>query len=269
MDDDQESLDKQHGSARAAYEALAPFYDQFTAHYDYEVWLENLIPALERQGLAKIGCLLDVGCGSGKSFLPMVDRGWSVTACDISPAMVALAQSKAEDKRVEVSVADARYLPDFGAFDLVWCLDDVLNYLPSLPDLRTALGRMAKNLGPKGLLAFDLNTLLSFRTFWAQETVIERAGRRMTWKGRADANGPPGMIAEANILVEPLSVDDPGVPVTSLHRQRHHPEAGVLQAIDSAGLSCIGVYGIHHDAVMQQPLDEGDHTKAIYLARQG
>jgi hypothetical protein len=44
----------------AAYEAIAPVYDEFTANHNYELWLRNLLPALERHGL-KGQRLLDVG----------------------------------------------------------------------------------------------------------------------------------------------------------------------------------------------------------------
>src|SRR6478735_8130472 len=95
--------------AEIAYEAIAPVYDDFTAHHDYELWLGNLMPALERCGLHG-DRLLDVACGTGKSFIPMLQRGWKVTACDISPAMVELARQKVGDE-VELFVADMRELP--------------------------------------------------------------------------------------------------------------------------------------------------------------
>jgi SAM-dependent methyltransferase len=78
-------------SAEIAYEAIAPVYDHFTAHHDYDLWLAELMPKLEKHGIPG-NRLLDVACGTGKSFLPMLERGWRVTACDISPAMVAIAR---------------------------------------------------------------------------------------------------------------------------------------------------------------------------------
>jgi SAM-dependent methyltransferase len=100
--------------AEIAYEAIAPVYDDFTHHHDYELWLGNLLPELERLGL-RGNRLLDVACGTGKSFIPMLNRGWEVTASDISPAMVELARAKVGD-RADLSVADMRDLPDCGRF---------------------------------------------------------------------------------------------------------------------------------------------------------
>lgn len=251
-------------SARAAYDGMADFYDAFTAHHDYDLWLGNLLPAIEAQGPLRGKTLLDVGCGTGKSFLPMVERGWSVTGVDLSPGMVEQARRKiGAARQVELLVADARELPVLGSFDLVWCLDDGLNYMLTAGELQAALTGMRRNLDRAGLLAFDLNTLLSFRTFFAEEAVVEREGRRMVWQGRADPSGPAGMIAEATLSLEGAE----SLAARVVHRERHYTEREVLAAIKGAGLRCVEVFGIHFDAVLKQPLDEEIHTKAIYLAK--
>jgi SAM-dependent methyltransferase len=253
--------------AEIAYEAIAPVYDEFTAHHDYELWLGNLLPELTRLGL-RGDRLLDVACGTGKSFIPMLERGWKVTACDISPAMVELARAKVGDA-VELSVADMRELPEFGEFDLVWCLDDAINYLLSREELEQALGGMRRNLGPGGLLMFDVNALSAYRTFFAEEVVVERDGRRLVWKGRSTPDAEAGTIAEASFEVLPAEGGREGEPqiAPEMHRQRHFPEAEVLAALESAGLECLEVFGHGEDAVLRQPLQDEVHSKAVYIAR--
>ena len=93
-----------------------------------------------------------------ESFLPMLSRGWQVTACDLSPAMLALAEAKTREA-AELMVADMRDLPTFGEFDLIWALDDAINYLLSLEELEEALRGMRRNLAGGGLLLFDVNDL--------------------------------------------------------------------------------------------------------------
>lgn len=245
--------------AERAYEAIAPVYDDFTAHHDYELWLGNLLPELRRHGLSGRR-LLDVGCGTGKSFLPMLERGWEVTACDISPSMLELARAKAGD-RVRLAVADMRELPVFGAFDLVWALDDAVNYLLSGEEMGAALSGMRANLVPGGLLMFDVNTLEAYRSFFAETERVERGGRRLVWRGQASADTPPGSISEAQFEVEGDAVE------RHVHRQRHFPEAELLELIDAAGLEFLDVFGHGYDAVLKQPVEELVHTKAVYVAR--
>ncbi len=251
--------------AEIAYEAIAPVYDDFTAHHDYEIWLGNLLPELNRHGLQG-NRLLDVACGTGKSFIPMLQRGWQVTACDISAAMVELARAKVGDQAA-LSVADMRELPSFGEFDLVWCLDDAINYLLSGEELERALSGMRRNLVPGGLLLFDVNALQAYRTFFAEDVEMEKGGRRLVWKGRTSTDAEPGSIAEASFeVLPPEGGDGPLIP-PEIHRQRHFPEAQVLAALETAGLECLEVFGHGHDAVLKQPLRDEVHSKAVYIAR--
>jgi SAM-dependent methyltransferase len=251
--------------AEIAYEAIAPVYDEFTAHHNYDLWLGELLPKLEKHGI-RGKRLLDVGCGTGKSFIPMLEKGWQVTACDISPSMVEIAREKVGD-RVALSVADMRDLPVFGEFDVVFCLDDAVNYLLSGEELVQALAGMRRNLGPGGLLMFDVNTMEAYRTFFAEEVILERDGRRLIWRGLTSPDAEPGSIAEASFEVEPLE-GTAGPPIApELHRERHFPEAEVLAALKRAGLECLDVYGHHHDAIPHQPLDEAKHAKGVYIAR--
>jgi SAM-dependent methyltransferase len=254
------------GWAELAYEAIAPVYDDFTAHHDYELWLGNLLPELRRHGLSGER-LLDVGCGTGKSFIPMLERGWKVTACDISASMLELARAKV-GKAVELSVADMRELPVYGEFDLIWALDDAVNYLLGTDELLAALTGMRRNLAPDGLLMFDVNTLQAYRSFFAETQTVEVKGRRLVWRGRSTPDQAPRSISEASFEVEILDRSGEGIEVaTQLHRQRHFPEVEVLEALDGAGLECLEVFGHGYDAILEQPMDDLLHTKAIYIAR--
>jgi SAM-dependent methyltransferase len=252
--------------AERTYEAMAPVYDDFTAHHDYEGWMTDLLKVLEPRGL-RGDRLLDVGCGTGKSFMPMLPRGWRVTGCDISAAMLELAREKAGDA-VRLEVADMLALPRFGKFDLVWALDDAVNYLLSAEELQLALEGMRENMAPTGLLAFDVNELTVYRTFFAETVVVEREGRRIVWRGLAEPDVAPGSICESRLEVDPgdAPAGAPEVPST-IHRQRHFPEAEVLATLERAGLECLDVYGHGLDGIPRQPLDVENHTKAIYISR--
>src|SRR4051794_13338524 len=96
--------------ALAAYEEMALVYDAFTSAYDYGRWLSAIEDYAREHGFEGRD-VFDVACGTGKSFVPMVERGFRVTACDLSPAMVRLAERKAAGL-ADIHVADMRSLPD-------------------------------------------------------------------------------------------------------------------------------------------------------------
>ncbi len=251
--------------AEIAYEAIAPVYDEFTHQNDYEMWLGMLLPELERHGL-RHGRVLDVGCGSGKSFAPMLARGWEIHGCDISAAMLERAREKVGEE-VRLGVADMRELPTFGEFELVWALNDAVNYLLSDEELGLALDGMRRNLAAGGLLLFDLNTIASYRGFFAEEVVMERDGQRLIWRGRGSAEAAPGSISEASFEAEPLREGAGATIAPELHRERHFPQAEVLVALERAGLEPLDVFGLGADEGLHRPLDEDEHYKAIYIAR--
>jgi hypothetical protein len=180
--------------------------------------------------------------------------------------MVEIARGKAGDA-AELSVADMRRLPILGAFDLVWCLDDAVNYLLSTDELERALTGMGRNLGTGGLLMFDANTIRAYRGFFAEEVTIKRPGMNMVWRGKASPEQEPGTIAEASFEVEPLEDGDAAPIAAQMHRQRHFTEAEVLAALEHAGLECLDVFGHDDTTVPEQPLDESRHNKAVYISR--
>jgi SAM-dependent methyltransferase len=254
--------------AEVAYEAMASVYNDFTAHHNYTKWIADLLRLGEAHGL-RGDTALDVACGTGKSFMPLLELGWKVTAVDISPSMVELARAKAGRQVERLEVADMRELPVLGSFDLVCCLDDAVNYLLSGAELEQALRGMAANLAPTGVLVFDSNTVTTYRTFFAERVEVEANGRRLIWDGRTGGQVEPGQISEATFEVEPLLPETGPTIAPELHRQRHHPEAEIRAALAAAGLEVAGLYGCTTDGVPRQPVNEEVHTKSIYVARWG
>lgn len=251
------------GLAYEAYEATAAVYDAFTSHHRHELWTEMLERLLRPHGLADRGRLLDIGCGTGKSFLPWEARGWSVVACDASPAMLAHAAAKA-DPRTETLVADARDLPRLGAFDLVAMADDVVNYLaPS--EHAAAFAGVKRNLAPDGLFVFDVNTLLSYRTFFAETDVHDADGCFTVWRGRATPDFAPGGVADAVLDAFVATSGGAWERLRALHRQHHHPVEDLAGRLREAGLRVCSVHGADDDCVTG-PLDELHHGKAVVVA---
>jgi SAM-dependent methyltransferase len=246
-----------------AYAVLAPAYDLLTARYAYPTWLATIEQLAFRYGLAGRR-VLDVGCGTGKSFMPLLERGFEVTACDISPEMVAEARRKA-DGRADVLVADMRRLPVLGEFDLVICLNDGINHLLGLGEVADAFAGFRANLAPGGLLVFDVTTLAAYRE--VPDVVVEDEERLVRWRGAPAEMTGPG--AEAEIVIDIFTHEGDGLWRRSVSRQRHrhHPVEDLRRLAEQAGLEVAAVLGQRPGAVLDDTLDERVHRKAAVVIR--
>jgi len=248
------------GSAVDAYDRMAPIYDEFNKANDYEVWLgEVLLPELEKHGL-KRGRVLDVGCGTGRAFKPLLDRGWSVNGCDVSEFMLMMAEAKFPT--VPVRHADATRLPTYDTdFDLIIALNDVVNYLTEDGDLELFFDGVRKNLAHQGLICFDANTLAVYEEAWVAGAFGAMRERGWEWTGLSES-AAPGQVFEAEVGAADIQ--------TAVHRQRHWPRSVVEDAMDSARLSCLAVLGQSgedSEIVLQGPPDEARDAKLIYIAK--
>ena len=249
-----------------AYDAFAPFYDLYTHDYAYGPWLANIERAAIAHGL-RGNRMLDVGCGTGKSFLPLLARGYEITACDISPAMVERAR-KAAGGAAQVLVADARDLPVLGRFDFVTSIDDALNYLLTDEEVALAFEGVARNLRPGGIFAFDLNSLGTYADYSRGDVTAEVGDAFFCWRRHAEgAQAEPG--ARFTSVVEVFSTDDGDCwhRSTVPHVQRHHPRELVQRLLTAAGLELLAVYGQVTGGVLEPDADEEIHIKLDYFAR--
>jgi SAM-dependent methyltransferase len=251
--------------ARVAYDALAPHYDDFTAHHDYDDWATTIEQLARDHGL-RGRRLLDVACGTGKSFLPFLERGYEVTACDISPSMVEIAADKVGN-RVRLEVCDMRTLPRLGSFDLVCCLDDAINYLLDADELVATFAGLARNLATDGMVVFDANSLQIYRSVFASMSVIVDDERVLVWEGHANESFAGAGLAQATIEALVRRSDGSWWRERSIHHQRHHERMTVQNALVQSGLEAVAVRGMRLDGSMTDTFDELENSKAVYIAR--
>jgi SAM-dependent methyltransferase len=140
------------------YDLMAPWY-----HLVYQDWngsierqAEQLASIIEQQwGLPEVKSVLDVSCGIGTQALGLAQRGFQVTASDLSGKAIARAREEADQRGIEVnfSVCDMReaYLHHHRRqFDLVISCDNSITHLLSDDDILLALGQMYRCTRPGG-----------------------------------------------------------------------------------------------------------------------
>lgn len=104
---------------------------------------------------------LDIGAATGSQALDLAAAGWSVSALEPEPSMLARAAEKAASRGLAVGFSAGTMLEaasrfKAGSFDLLLCLGNTLPHLSGLPELDAFLEGSASLLAPGGRLVLQL-----------------------------------------------------------------------------------------------------------------
>lgn len=110
--------------------------------------------------------LLDVGCGGGRTTIPLVKMNFDVTAFDITPAMIELTKQNLKKFKLKANaeVGDAtkiKYPQE--DFDYALFSFNGLEAIPGKKNRRKALKEIYRVLKPKGIFIFTTNTTKYFK----------------------------------------------------------------------------------------------------------
>lgn len=107
--------------------------------------------------------VLELGCGNGKTLLTMIQRGWEVTALDISPRAVALSRERCRSSSDgDFIIADSSVLPFKNTtFDAVFAVH-LMGHLPE-PDRKRVPYGLFPTLRPGGIIFFSDFSMEDFR----------------------------------------------------------------------------------------------------------
>jgi len=254
-------MDATPSTCASTYDRLAPVYDALTGDYGHDRWL-TVLHGLAAEHRAPGRRLLDLGCGTGSSFLPLLGDGFEVTACDVSAGIAAVAERRARG-RAKVWVHTMPELPDLGRFDVVTCLDDAVNHVVDRRELAATFAGVARLLVPGGVFVFDTNTLRTYRSAFAADERFSAGGHAFHWTGLGRPDPRPGELVAARIAVRTRGGGD----VSVIHAQRHHPVEVVRGLLAAAGLETVAVVGQTTGCVVRREHSEVDDTKTVFVAK--
>jgi SAM-dependent methyltransferase len=213
------------------------FFDRFAPRYDDEVFTKNTDAEIEfiieHARPPAGGDVLDLGCGTGRHSVPLAERGYRVTAVDLSEGMLDIARQRAKAAHVEIEFtqADAAEFVRANSFDTVICLCEGAFCLlregddPLRRDERI-LRNIAASLRPGGMLI--LNALSALRAI-----------RAATDESVARGDFDPMSMTERSDVRDLL----PDVSGLGALRERSYTAPELRRAAENAGLNVIGVYG--------------------------
>jgi 2-polyprenyl-3-methyl-5-hydroxy-6-metoxy-1,4-benzoquinol methylase len=117
--------------------------------------------------------VLDMGCGTGVSVNFFSQQRMMTTGVDVSSAMIEMAQQRLNESSVDATLIceDLRqYTPIEKAFDLAFCIGDVMNYVASVRDVENIFQRVNHGLESGRTFLFDLRTVRSLVEDFGQKT---------------------------------------------------------------------------------------------------
>ncbi len=143
-------------------------------------WADQTAAEVER-ALAMLGAsggerVLDLACGTGRHSLELASRGFSVVGVDISPDLLAVAESDAAEQSADATFvqADLRELDFHEEFDLVLSLNDgAIGYFETEEENRRSFAVIAEALRSGGGHLMQLPNVLYAENHLPQKTWIE------------------------------------------------------------------------------------------------
>ncbi|MCK4733817.1 MAG: class I SAM-dependent methyltransferase [Methanophagales archaeon] len=140
--------------ADMSFKEYAAYYDLIYKDKDYETevdFIEDIFG--EFIGASNPKNILEVGCGTGNYTKILVDRGYEVTAVDVSEDMLKLASEKCD---CEVIKGDISEITINDKFDTCIAMFAVMGYITENADIIKALNNIHKHLKPNGIFVFDV-----------------------------------------------------------------------------------------------------------------
>ena len=229
-----------------------PLYDDFVDYDRFVRWEQRLaheLPFIEaRLQAAGARHVLDTACGTGRHAIALAQRGYQVTAVDLSAKMIDRARANAvvQNRAVRFSVAGFGELAARldGPFDALLCLGNSLPHVRSIAHLGTTLVDFAAVLRPSGLLLIQIRNfdrVLGERQRWMPPLSHQEQGREWLFVRLYDWNAD-GTIS---FHVMTLQRQDEGEWTQQVSTTSLFPivQATLFDALSNAGFTAVECWG--------------------------
>ena len=135
-------------------EPVAERYDETSADMFDPAVVEPVVDFLAE--LAGEGAALELGIGTGRIALPLVQRGFPVHGIDLSEAMVAQLRAKPGGEEISVTIGDFATTTVDGTFSLAYLVFNTIGNLTTQDAQVACFQNVAAHLQPGGCFVIEL-----------------------------------------------------------------------------------------------------------------
>lgn len=182
------------------YYYLSKYYDSLTGNVDYKRRADFLVTkiGIEKKDIT----VLDAGCGTGNISRLLLDYGLDVIGVDNSPEMLTIAREKNPEQLLLCQ--DLTELDLYGTVQGIICLQDTLNHLNNLDDVKSCIKKFSLFLESGYLLFIDINTLYKHQVLLNNNAYIyENEEVFCSWRNHYNSNDD-----SINMILDLFSTED-------------------------------------------------------------
>lgn len=243
-----------------SYYHLAEYYDVLMDDIDYNDWCSFIEKILNIYD-CKPHNILDTACGTGNITIPMALKGYNLWGVDISEEMLAVAENKARNKKLNIKFIKQN-MTDLAltkSFDSVLCMCDGVNYIIEEEALLKYFKIVNNMINTSGVFVFDISSSYKLTNILGDNTLFqEKDDFCYVWENSFDE--------EEELLEMHLNFFIPqhGLykRMEEYHVQRAYSEEHLVQLLSKAGFHNIRSFG---DMKLEKPNSESER---IFFAAQ-
>ncbi|CAG7634861.1 class I SAM-dependent DNA methyltransferase [Paenibacillus allorhizosphaerae] len=260
-----------------AYQQFSYLYDRLMEDMPYDDWVRFARQCWDKYGSPRT--VVDLGCGTGSTAIPLAKQGYEVIGIDLSEDMLAIADQKAaaEQRRtpflaggsVQWLQQDMREWDIGRPADAVISFCDCFNYLLEEDDWAQAFKRTYEGLAEGGVFLFDMHTPLQLHNYAeSQPFLLNEEDIAYIWTSDFDSSRCEIEHALTIFFREGDSETGSDDALTErfqrieeVHVQRAYPIVRVEEMLRRAGFRDISCYA---DFYWKKPSE--DTERAFFLA---
>lgn len=189
--------------------------------------------------------ILDVGCGTGRHYIPLMQEGYDVTGLDGSQNMLSVLKRKAREANVKPRVLrkDMRDMDFASESDAIICMNTVFLYLLKDEDILQVLNAFHKALKPGGAAIIDIMNFLSLLGGYKEDIVeiYSKDGVKIERAVKHSVEDVPAVWNHHEFGV--IENDDETITYRELHRFRMLNYNEMCRFLNEAGFDEIRCFG--------------------------